>query len=226
MPSLSTLPPQASSGDTLIKLDGDHTLTAHAVYLEHASSVFTAALTDCSQPKPAAKKTSRPAKPTRTPPPPPRELPMPGVSLNQALLLLHCLYALDRRSWLASISPGDLLELAHITHRFDCTSTLDLVHAMMVQRCAAPAPRAPLLTVENAPSQLEVARELQLEGFEACIGRFLGRHAEEVDMGELDPCLASALQATITARAELLESLQVSQQELPMRPSGAGAGCG
>ena len=207
MPSLSTPPPQASSGDTLIKLDGDHTLTARAVYLEHASSVFTAALTDCSQPKPAAKRRKSAGQANENTPPPSRKLPMPGVSLHQALLLLHCLYALDRRSWLASISPGDLLELAHITHRFDCTSTLDLVHAMMVQRCAAPAPRAPLLTVENAPSQLEVAGELQLEGFEACIGRFLGRHAKEVDMGELDPCLASALQATITARAELLEGM-------------------
>ena len=52
-----------------------------------------------------------------------------------------------------------------------------------------------------------MARELQLEGFEACIGRFLGRHAEEVDMSLLDPCLASTLQATITARAELLEGM-------------------
>lgn len=56
--------------------------------------------------------------------------------MHQALLLLHCVYAFDRRSWLAALSPEDLLELAAITHKFAAVSIFDLVHATLVQRCS------------------------------------------------------------------------------------------
>ena len=64
-----------------------------------------------------------------------------------------------------------------------------------------------MLTVKNAPNQLQVARSLQMTGYEACIGRFLGTHAEEVDMSKLDICLADALQGALAVRAEMLNGM-------------------
>ena len=131
--------------------------------------------------------------------------------MHQALLLVRCLCAFDRRAWLAALSPDDLLELARITHKHACTSILDLVRTVLVQRCSAGAPSVPVLTISNAPEQLQVAKRLQLTGYEACIGRFLGTHAEDIDMSKLDICLANALQATVASRAELIDGMFASR---------------
>ena len=210
--SLRNPPYQSLSGDVVLKLDGNLSITAHSAYLEHASEVFQNVLGECSQRHTAAKKrrTAHQADGQQCATSP-RELPMPGAGMHQALLLLHCLYAFDRRSWLAALSPSDLLDLASITHRYACTSILDLVHTVLVQRCSAGAPSTPVLTISNAPEQLQVAKKLQLTGYEACIGRFLGTHAADIDMRKLDVCLANALQATVASRAELLDGMFASR---------------
>ena len=49
--------------------------------------------------------------------PPKPQLQLPGTSRQQALLLLHFLYAWARESWLAGLLPQELVELARVADR-------------------------------------------------------------------------------------------------------------
>ena len=212
----SSIPPAKSvNGDLLITLDDGSRIPAHSVYLQHASEVFTNALDTCpgqaGAPEAAhSSKLRSAAKRLRTDQPPrprsdPLELALPSTSKRQALLLLNCLYAWTRETTVWAWPPPDLLELARVSHRFGCTEVLQLADSGLVKMCKAEAAAEEVETVEevlyegwlnfeDAPAQHRLARDLHLTGFEACIGRFMGMHANDVDLESVDPSLAAVLE--------------------------------
>ena len=201
-----TLPPAAAGGgNTLIVLDSGEELHAHSFWLEAASEVFRTALT-CTPTPGRSTRSSRQVSPdaaaSRM-----QQLPLPGVSKHQALLLLHCLYAWANKDWVGTLSQSDLLDLARIADKYACARVLELVDSTLVQQCrAAPSPPG-CLSPDNAPAQFQLARDLHLEEYEGEIAQFLGMHASQVDLSKLDKTLANVLRGASKSHAELLSSL-------------------
>ena len=216
---LSEPPPASLSGNTLIVLERGRPLRAHSCHLEQASEVLQGAL-ECLQPgvnPAAAAGGASPAYIDLSPSWGARwngvsvthSLPLPGVTLHQALLLLHCLYAWARESWAASLSLADLFDLARVADKYACTSVLQLVDTTICKRCSeqGPAAEGAVLTAQTAPEQHRLARTLHLRAYEGQIGFFLGMHADEIDLSTVDPSLAGVLRGASRVRAELLASM-------------------
>ena len=214
--SLSGAPQESLSGNTLVQLDRGRELRAYALYLEQASDIFRGALRCQQGPETPEPRPNGPGCPlgSQGAPAITHHLPLPGASMCQALLLLHCLYAFDRGAWAEGLCGPDLLELACIADKFACTAVLRLVDSTLVKRCTAQegaggggewAP--PCLIARNAPEQHGLARKLHLTGFEARVGCFLGMHADEIDLTQVDAGLAHVLRGANRVRAELLASM-------------------
>ena len=197
----STPPELSLLGDTELMLDGGSSLRAHSQYLPHASTVFEAALTCCTQAPPdevvhKKRKHAAEAQATCT-----FQLPLPGASRHQVLLLLHSLYAFKREAWVSSLNSAQHGELAAIAHKFGCEAVLELVDSSLVSMCQQERARAgseprqakAWLCAEHAPEQFKVAQKLQLRKFEARVGQFLGSSAPEIDLSELDHGTAAVL---------------------------------
>ena len=81
-----------------------------------------------------------------------------------------------------------------------------------MKRCAAQegppgGEGAPFLTAQNAPEQHRLAGKLHLMGYEAHMGCFLGMHADEIDLSQVDASLAHVLRGANRVPAELLASM-------------------
>ena len=190
-------PPTSQEGQVLLTLDAGSVLRAHQLYLEHASPLFKASLPSATiKEDPSSASCKRPRLASAEEP----KLPLPGVTKRQAQLLVHALYSFMRETWASSLQPPELLELARVASRFNCPAALDLADTVLVAKCAAAANRrAPdaasaWLTVQDAPAQHQLARKLGLAKYEGLVGRYLGRHARDVDLTRLDPSFAAMLQ--------------------------------
>lgn len=207
---LSAAPPGASSGDTVLELAGGKSLRAHAVHLSQVSDVLTGALEDCVRPETPRKQLGgtkrkvdalladhqRDAVVHR--------LPLLYVSIDQAVLLLHCIYAFARESWAATLAASQFMQLAQVSSQLACTSILDLVDSTLVKQCISQqaAGESQGLTVRTAPAELSLASRYRLREYEAYVGRFIGRHASEINMSSVDSCVAHVLQGALEAHAE------------------------
>ena len=124
-------------------------------------------------------------------------LPMTGVTMPQALLLLHCLYAFDRRAWVVGVGFQDLCDLVRVCDKFACCGVLQLVDKTLLERAEAgegdAGDEASMLNVANAPAHHKLASRYRLSAYEAHVARFLGLNADRVDLAALDPSLAHAL---------------------------------
>ena len=212
-------PPERSlTGDTRLVLDDGMTLRAHALYLQHASEVFTGALA-CTPDRPAgAAEASDDARGSRSSAKRPRtasaartafELPLHGATRKQALLLLACLYAFARDAWVCALAPADQMELAQLAHMYQCTEVLRLVDASLAKMCEAEEAEEDgerddremgWLNDLDAASLLESARRLHLKGFEAGVLRFIGRHLHHVQLHDMDASIAAVV---VGARSSL-----------------------
>ena len=177
-------------------LDDGTALPAHSLYLQHASTVFYNALA-CSKVADCIHQTApRPdslagSSAVQGPPQAKLPLPLPNTSKEQALLLLHCMYAFDRAKWAKALQPYELAALAAVAHRFGCLQILELADSALLQASAADAG---FTTVKNAPTQHQLARRLQLVQFELHVARFLGSYPNAVDLSKLDPGTAAVLE--------------------------------
>ena len=208
-------PPAASlSGTTLLVLEGNKSLRAHALHLEQASDIFRGAL-ECLQPaagaagsKPESEQASDEAAPVT------HSLPLPGVTMHQALLLLHCMYAWARESWASCLSLPDLLDLARLADRYACTSVLRLVDSTILKRCKAQDGAGPdaILTVQSAPEQHRLAQELHLRAYQTHVGFFMGLNADEIDLTQVDDSYADILRGASKICTELLGRVLASNK--------------
>ena len=191
-------------GDVQLPLDDGTVLRAHRLYLEHASAVLKASLHTANPNIEEGSGASRPAA-NKCPgqgSAADLKLPLPAVTRRQAQLLVHALYCFTRETWASSLGPPELIDLARIAEHLGCKQVLSLVDTVMVVKCSAEADRpgsaldtpGTWLTVQDAPAQHQLARKLQLAEYEALVGRFLGRHAYDVDLTRLDPSFAAVLQ--------------------------------
>ena len=173
-------------------------MSAHSLYLSHASSVFKNAL-QCAAARQADAKIATDDEPdgddspTAKRPKVMTKLPLPGVTRRQAQLLLHVLYCLKKESWADSLGPPELIDLATVCDKFSAVGLLQLADEALVKRTASKTATG-WLTVLDAPGQHELARRLHLASYEAHVGRFLGRHAHEVDLSRLDASTAAILE--------------------------------
>ena len=119
------------------------------------------------------------------------KLPLPGTSRKQALLLLHCLYAFDRKSWAKSLKSPELADLARIAHKYACTAVLGLADNSLVAACKGED--FALLGVREAPAQLQLARDLNLDKLEIHLAYTMGKHAHRLDLTALDAVTAAML---------------------------------
>ena len=140
-------------------------------------------------------------------PPPKRhksmlKLPLPGTSKQQALLLLHCLYAGDPRTWTRYLDLQQLVELARVAHRFSCTTVLQLVDSRLVKLCRYSDPvlkdrEQPWMA--DAPANYALASQLGLAAWEKHIGHYIGEHPSWVDLDKMEPGAAAMLRGAGTA---------------------------
>ena len=137
-------PVQSMYGDVQLLLDDGSSLTAHSQYLQHASTMLRGAL-DCAKlAEPATASSdglhasdsspgSSPAsKRHRTQP----TVPLPGVTMPQAMLLLQILYSFARETFVWGLTAPQLLELARVADKLGCLEVLQLVDATLVGICA------------------------------------------------------------------------------------------
>ena len=150
--------------DCKVLLDDGTSLSAHTLYLQHASPVFCSAL-DCSRPaltqpqvqphdqpqdqvppqpqhrpgSPAAEEAARCSSPARKRQKLGMQLRLPGASQKQAQLLLHCLYSWAREAWLRRLELPELVDLARVADKFGCVAVLQLVDAALVWACETQA---------------------------------------------------------------------------------------
>lgn len=138
-------------------------------------------------------------------------LPMTGVTTPQALLLLHCLYAFDRRAWVVGVGFQDLCDLVRVCDKFACCGVLQLVDKTLLERAEAgegdAGDEASMLNVANAPAHHKLASRYRLSAYEAHVARFLGLNADRVDLAALDPSLAHALRGANEMRSKLFASM-------------------
>ena len=213
-------PPKTSSGgDVQLILDDGTVLCAHASRLEQASAALKATLAGSG-----AQASDKQDTPADAEGPQKRqramlELPMPGVSNKEALLLLHCLYSSSQKTWLGKRAPPQLMDLARIASSLGCNAVVQGVDKALVRACQYaryddedeyeydrhdygcepdysndPEAKSGWVNVGDAPAQLRLARELQLPEFEAHVGLFMGMHAPAVDLKRLDAGTAAILQ--------------------------------
>ena len=201
-------PALSRAGDVRLVLQDGTTLTAHSLYLQHASDVFSSALacsgrtqadaagpgSDLEDAHPSPEAESRLVQSASVSSKRHRamqSLPLPGTSREQALLLLHSLYSRTPESWAASLDPADLAELARVSHRFGCSASLQLADSSLVKLAKAQADSSEQawVSVHTAPAQLKLARRLNLPRFEAYLGHFVGHHLNEVDLDFWTPRL-------------------------------------
>lgn len=198
------MPDQSLDGDVCLVLEGGMTLRAHSVYLQHASAVLQSAL-QCAPPQAqnggqAARDVSEGSLSAGERSIALTRLPLPGVTQRQAGLLVTCLYSWDRHAWCDTLSPPEIVELARVSHRLACPLVLEMADNYMVQKCgvkqdvdkSADETRA-WLTVADAPGQFELAQQLHLTSYGELVGRFMGRHAHEIDTSMCTPETASIL---------------------------------
>ena len=211
---LQTMPSPFLShdGDVSLVLEDGTMLRAHSVYLKHASAVLKDALA-CACPleddAPAAEPSAEFA--DQRSPKKRRidtlhgvnqliRLPLPGISARQAQLLLTCLYSWTRESWFESLGPPALIELGKAAHRLACTRVLELVDKYLVKASGVEEDVArstdednAWLTLANAPRQHQLVLQLQLTSYRDHVGRFMGRHAHDVDLSSVEAGTAAVL---------------------------------
>ena len=193
--SWSNPPVQSLDGDVLLTLNDSTGFRVHSQFLQQISPVLKSALA-CGRPPEHSGASSadsaqahKPASDSsRTGP----QLPLPGTSKQQALLLLHCLYSWSRESWLCGLPYAEILDLAMVADKFGCAPMLQLVDSCLVKACQASEPA--WVSVTTAPNQFNLACQLHLPSFEAHVGRFLGRHTSAVVLKDLDAVTAAILQ--------------------------------
>ena len=207
--NLPTYLPAAEGGDAVIELDGGDKLQAHSFCLASASQHFRDALA-CGDPAQVQQGEAELNVASNNAAATPR-LPLPGTSKHQVILLLVYLYSWTRESLLATMAPSDLFELARVAHRFACLQVLQLVDRTLVKRgneTASGAQSNPaLLNPRNGPKYYRLAHELQLTGFEAQVGCYIGKHADEMHLSDLHPMSAHIVRGALEACAELLNSM-------------------
>ena len=126
--------------------------------------------------------------------------------------MLICLYSWTRESLLATMALSDLFELARVAHRCACLHVLQLVDSTLVKRgeetsASGSHNSLTLLNPSSTPKLYRLAHELQLTGFEAQVGCYIGKHADEVKLSDLHPMSAHIVRGALEARAELLKSM-------------------
>ena len=134
-------------------------------------------------------------------------LPLPGVSKMQAQLLVTCLYTMGLETWLDSLGPPKLIQLARVSHKLACLEVLEQVDKSLVRVCGVDQllPRIPAaadawLTTADAPAELQLAQQLHLTCYEDLVGRFIGRHAAVIDISRVNPSLAAVLKGARMAK--------------------------
>ena len=202
--------PLSLEGDVHLILDDGSTMSAHSLYLSHASAVFKTALSCAGTRQTTADDTdedeqewesvwsaSAAAERTMTShskrPKVMAKLPLPGATRRQAQLLVQALYCFKRDSWADSLAPPELIDLAAISDKFSCVCVLQLADEALVKKTASETATG-WLTVLDAPGQFELAHRLHLTSYEAHVGQFLGRHARKVDLTRLDARSAAILE--------------------------------
>ena len=123
-------------------------------------------------------------------------LPLPGTSPKQGLL--HCLYAWDRKAWVHSLDPPELLDLGMLAHKFNCAAVLQLVDHGLAEWCNPQGIQASKgrlwLNAANAPLNHCVADELGLTAFGLRVGQFLGEKCDHISLSKVaDPRIAAVL---------------------------------
>ena len=210
-------PAQSLDGDVLLQLDDGNSLAAHFLHLKTVSSVFSGA-SSCSRQGQAAmpQSGSHPESPRAHETKKRKtmlELPLPDTSKKQALLLLHCLYAWDRKSWVETLDHPELTALGRLAHRFSCTAVLQLVdHGLVDFSNASIKAGNPYLTPETAPDDHKLALELRFPQYEAHVGHFLGKAAHLVDLTQVDVHFAAVLQGACSMRDELMAEIIMLQK--------------
>lgn len=200
----TTEPTQAQSGDVQLLLDDGSTLNAHSQYLEHASTVLRGAL-DCAHPAQDASASesgqqASDGSPDFSPACKRRRaqlrVPLPGVTRQQAVLLLALLYSFTREKFMTGLKPPQLLELARIADRLQCRDVLKLVDERLFRICSwqdVGASQDGWVNVKDAPALHALAHKLQLHEFADMVGMFLGMHMQEIDLTQLDASLATVM---------------------------------
>ena len=124
-------------------------------------------------------------------------VPLPGTSRRQALLLLHCLYAWDRRSWAESLDASELADLAMVAHKYGIAPVLQLADSSLVKLCdtkdADASKASAQMNVARAPAQFQFAQDLGLSQLQSHIAEFMGAHAHALDLSAVDACSAALL---------------------------------
>ena len=190
----------------------DEPLRAHLIYLQHASALFTDVLASCS-----SSQQQQPHKPGGSGDETPTskrqrlasklQLPLPGTSEKQALLLLHCLYQHTQPAWADGLEVPELLDLARVAHKFACSAVLQRADRLLVAAVKAEealvaerpkfeqlaAQAEAWLTPQNAPARLSFAQDLTLPSLALHVGAFMALHADEVDLGGVDAALLGVL---------------------------------
>ena len=150
-------PPQSIDGDVLLDLGKAGSVTAHSLYLQHASDLFADVLAccdgspepspyskgvleieaatapqlcSCSQ-SPSSSSDDSPA-PKRRKATPQQHMPLPETSRKQALLLLQCLYQHTQPAWADELEIPELLDLAQAAHKFACLAVLHQADRLLV----------------------------------------------------------------------------------------------
>ena len=118
-----------------------------------------------------------------------------------------------------SLSLSDLLQLAQAAHRFGCSSVLQLLDDVLVKQCMATNPPSDaccddaILDPESVPKLYQLAHNLQLTGFEAQVGHYIGKHADQIELSQLHPLSAHIARGAVEARAELIRSMQALKRK-------------
>ena len=211
-PAWAEQPARSQNGDVKVTGPEDRwTLRAHPLYLRHASGVFADVLAGCSRPQ--QQETPSQDNPSDDAPAPKRHkpglrLPLPDTTRKQALLLLHCLYQHTQPAWADDLGIPELLDLALVAHKFDCTAVLQQSDRLLVAAVEAeerlvagcnPAQRpataaAAWLTPQNALAQHALTDKLHLPKLALHVGAFMAMHANELDLGSVDVSILGVLQ--------------------------------
>ena len=124
------------------------------------------------------------------------KLPLPGTSRRQALLLLHSLYAWDRKSWAEGLDLPELADLARVAHKF-ASCVLQLADSSLVEVCQTEDAHAQdpdsWLNTTTAPELLQLAADLSLVKFERHVAFFCGMQAAIVTPNIFDARTAAVL---------------------------------
>ena len=117
----AAVPPSCHNGDLELLLDSGDSIHVHSILLEVQSDVFSEVFQTTAAPSPAA--TSK--------------IYLPGITFEQALLLLHMLYQRDPAPWAAAANFNQLRQLASVCHALGCKRLLDLAEENLIQQLPA-----------------------------------------------------------------------------------------